>query len=196
MSHDEDYSGDDKEELDVELDQAATSLPVERLPCIQETNAASAAEDLGDNLAGEGAVEGDNGVLILGQDGRLDADERDEGWEDDEEDASEHNDEDGQRAENHRCPVTASILGEVVTANFMEAKEKDEALCNIHGEVFGRGLDGGGESEDLPAGAGDDALPEPGVRRHRDNLVCPCGVEVGQQSTGDGGNNNETARHN
>ena len=88
MSHDNDEEGDNSEELDVKLDNAAASLPVERLPGIEEANRAGASKNLGDDLAIESAVEGDNSVLIIGEDRGLDAGKGNMGWENQEDGAS------------------------------------------------------------------------------------------------------------
>ena len=53
--------------LDIDLDHSDSSVPVKSLPSIAHANHARSTDDLGDNLATEGTVEGNNRLIILGE---------------------------------------------------------------------------------------------------------------------------------
>jgi hypothetical protein len=75
----------DHEDLDVELQETATSLPVKALPGIDKSEHTTATILFRNDLAVESAVNRDDSILVLGEKAGLDAGEGNGGGEDDEE---------------------------------------------------------------------------------------------------------------
>lgn len=74
-----------KRDLEVKLHQSEASGPIECLPCFRHGHRAASAQNLRLDLAAEGAVEGNDGFMFLGQHGGFDTGEGDGCREDDEE---------------------------------------------------------------------------------------------------------------
>lgn len=187
VRNDYDQAGDDEESLDVELDEAAARLPVEAAPCVHEADDASAAHELGDDFAAEGAVEGDDCVLVLGEDGGLDADEGDDCGDAEEQGACDGEDEESDDADDQGDPLRALVSLEVLVLELVETEEHAEPGAEVDGDVGHGGLDGGGEREGLPVALGGNALPEGLLCGCADNLVGPCGVDVCDGCAGESG---------
>lgn len=195
VSQDQEDDRHDGKELDVELDKAASGLPVEGPPSVEEANGTSAAQDLGHHLAGKRAVEGHNRLLVIGKQGGFDADLGHCGGKHNEETGENGNGEDGDGAQCEGGPLGAAVVGKVVLTDVVKAQDHDRALGNVHGDETSGGLDSSREGKLLPAGAGGDALEEASLRRHGDDLVRPGGVQVGSQSTGNSTGEEQTSRY-
>lgn len=67
QSHDEHYGSKSrhKEDLEVQLHQPNPCRPIESLPSFEHGHGTATAQDLWFDFSGEGAVEGDNGVIFL-----------------------------------------------------------------------------------------------------------------------------------
>lgn len=81
-SHESEGGDGDGKDLDVENDQAAPSSARKAAPGVLHGGVALATDDAGLNLVLEGAVEGDDGVSLLGDQRGLDANEDDAGGDD------------------------------------------------------------------------------------------------------------------
>ena len=194
MSNDEHSKHHDRTNLNVQLQQAATSLPVETAPCIEESDLARSTEQLADNLSAKGAIEGYDGVLIVGQDGGLDADLGDYGGEAEEEGREDGEEDGGEGADGEAHPLALGVLLEIVLVELVQAQEDRNAAGQVQADVGHGGGDSGGRGEGLPIGPAGDALPERGLRGHGDNLVCPRSVDVGNGRAGKTADEDSLAR--
>lgn len=177
MRQNEDKASDDEEDLDKELDETTTSLPCEAAPRLQEADRASSAHHLADDLATEGAVEGNNGVLVLGEDGGLDAHKGDNSRKAEEERASNGEHDQDDAADNQARSLGAIVLTRLVSIEVVETKQHADAADEVDADVGHSGVDGGGEREDLPARLGGEAFAPEGLGAgHRDDLVGPRSV--------------------
>jgi hypothetical protein len=185
VSDEEEGSDHDERGLDEELDETTTSLPVEAAPGVQEADLAAAAVHLRDSLAVEGAVEGDNRVLVLGQDRGLDADQGYHGGQAQEQRAEDGEDGDADDAHGETGQLASAVAYELLRVLAVQAKEGADADGQVYGHVGHAGGDGGRESERLPVALGRKALPEALCRRHGDDTVGPDSVEVGEDCAGE-----------
>lgn len=188
MNSDEDNAGHDQGNLHEELDETATSLPVEAAPSVKEANNAGATHHLLDDLATEGAVKRHNGVLLFGQDGSLNADQGDHGWKAKEEGSEDGEDENGDDTHDERGPLCTFVVGEVLLLKLVQSEEHAEASDHVKADVGHSGLNSSGNGKSLPLFPGRDTLPEGLGSGHADDLVCPCSVEVGDKGTRDTSN--------
>jgi len=194
VHHDEDQTSHDEKDLDVELEKTATRLPVEAPPGVKEADATSATNNLGYDLAIERAVERHDGVLVLGEDGGLDTDHGDDGGKAQEQGAGDADDDDGDEADDERGPLGAVVFADIFRVDAIETEELSGTLGDVDGDIGHGSVNGSREGEDLPVGAGRNALPEAGGAGHRNDLVRPGGVQVGSQSTSEGADNDHTER--
>lgn len=183
--------GQDEENLDPKLDKAAASLPVEALPGIEELDIAGATEDLRHDLAAKGAVEGDNGVLILWQDRGFHADESGDGGEAQEDGGAEGDANDGDDAGNNRGPLCTAVVAEILVLQAVQAEKDGEELDDEERNVGHGGIKGSNRRQELPVRAGGDTLQELGVCGCGDDLVRPGGMEVGTHGTADSADEDE-----
>jgi len=138
----------DEEGLGEELDETATSLPVEGPPGIQEANDAGTAHHLADNLAAESAVKRNNGVLVLWEDGSFDADKSDHGGEAKENGAG--NSENGNSSETGNETHPLRTGGDVLVVQLVKTEEHANASGQIQADVWHDGCDSGRDRERLP----------------------------------------------
>lgn len=180
MHDNEDKTADDEEDLEEELDETATSLPCEATPCLQEANVTSSSHHLADNLAAKGAIEGNDGVLVLREDGSLDADKSDDGRKAEEQRAHDRKHDHDDAADDQARGLGTVVLADLLGVEVVETEEHANAAGKVDADVWHSGVDGGRECEDLPASLAREAVTEEGLGgRHGDNLVGPGGVYVG-----------------
>lgn len=184
VHNNEDSERHDGANLDVQLDQAATSLPVEAAPGIEEADAAGSAKQLANDLAAEGAVERYDGILLLGQERGLDADLSDCGGDAEEEGGEDGEHDGGQATDGKAGPLAAGVLVEVLRVDLVQTEQNGDAGGQVQADVGHGGGDGGGRGKRLPGRLAGDALPEGSLGGHGDDLVSPCGVEVGNGGAG------------
>lgn len=122
--------------LDVENQEAAPRSLAKGSPRVGDGGVALAANDLGLDLALEGAVKGDNGALLDGQEGGLDADEDNVGGDDDEDGRGNGDDGDDEG------------LGEEAGAEGVHVEGLVEAALG-HRDAEDEGHDDGDEARDL-----------------------------------------------
>lgn len=156
---DEKHGGEhaDAKDLGVEDEEAAPGSLAERGPGISDRDVAGAAEDSGLDTALEGAVEGNNGLLVIREEGGLDSHKRDVGGDHDKD------------AENNGDDVHHDILpalrsgGDVPVARLLllEAEDPDEEERDAGG-CLGEGP----EQEDRAPG-GLEGVREGGRRRQK-----------------------------
>lgn len=157
--HEEHEGGDDLDgkDLDVELEQTDTALLIERLPRIKHGHAAAATEDLRRDRPSEGAVEGDDGLVFLGQHGGLHTLEGDVCGDDDEDEAADGDEDDEdelhEREFLHRAWVAAVALRVVKLHHHGD----EEAAGDVQGGLLRDGADCGGEDDFLGCFDGGDA---------------------------------------
>ena len=187
-AHEHDRGEDLKSnDLDVELDEPDPGGPVERLPRIEHADTATAAHDRRLDSPAEAAVEGDDGLVFLGQHRGLHAGQGDLGGEDDGED-----DEQGDQSADKDLGDIAgedlwrdlTVVGRVLGVAF-EAVGAEHERGDVEGELLGSGPDGGGQ-EDLAAGveARVAAPPALGAGVAHDD-VGPGHVEAAEDGVGD-----------
>jgi hypothetical protein len=184
VHNDEDGERHDGANLDVQLDQAATSLPVEAAPGIEEADTASSAEQLANDLAAKGAVKRNDGILLLGQEGCLDTDLGDCGGDAEEEGGEGGEHDSGEATDGKAGPLAAGVLVEVLRVDLVQTEQNGDAGRQVQADVGHGGGDGGSRGKRLPGRLAGDALPEGGLGGHGDDLVSPCGVEVGNGGAG------------
>jgi hypothetical protein len=195
VGDEEEGSDHDERDLDEKLDQAAASLPVEAAPCVQEPNLAAAAVHLRDGLAVKGAVEGDNGVLILGQDRCLDADQSHNGRQAQEQRAEDGENGDADDTHRETGQLAGTVPYELLRVLAVQAKESADTDGQVHGQVGHAGGDGGREGERRPVALGRETLPEALCRGHGDDAVCPDSVKVGEDCAGESADKDGLARY-
>lgn len=183
MGDNKEDANDDEEVLEKQLDKTTASLPVERPPCIQEANDTSSTHHLANDLATEGAVEGNDGVLVLREDRSFDADQGDHGGEAEEKGADNDEDEKGEDADGKTSPRRAR--SNLLLIELVKTHEHGYAEREVQADVRHNGSDGSGDSESLPVALGGHALPEALLGRHADYLVCPDCVYIGENGTSD-----------
>ncbi len=157
MREDEDEADDDEEDLDVKLDKAASGLPVEAAPRVEEADGAGAAEVLRHDFAVEGAVERHDGGLLVGDEGCLDADLRHHGGKRKEQRARNGDDDDESEARDESGPLSAGVLANSVVDSADELAEEPRGVEREEGHG---GAHGSGQGENLPGLARGDTLPE------------------------------------
>ncbi len=84
----------DQSNLGVQLHQPDSRRPAKGLPCVEHAHRAAAAQNLRLHFAAKGAVEGDDGLVLLGQHRSLHASKANAGREDDEDGHEETGDSD------------------------------------------------------------------------------------------------------
>lgn len=173
-------------DLDVELDQAHPRGTGERGPGVLDSNVACATNDGGLEPVLEGAVKRHDSLVVLGQEGCLDANEHDM-CRNRKEDLEGHGDNDDEEHLPH-VMVVGLPDGVVVrpSLEFRDAqrssKEKGDEIAHLGGEeVEYQGQSN--SAEDLTKGK--EALGERLGARGRDDCVNPAGPE---RSHGDGSN--------
>lgn len=184
-------SSDDleSEDLDVELDEADTSGPVEGLPRIEHADTSSATDNLGLDFTAEGTVEGDDSLVFFWEHGCLDTGQGDLGREDDGED-DEHSDE---SAHEH----LADIASEVFRGNFtvmggvlgiaVQAVHGEHESWDVESELLRGSPDGGWEEDflgSLDAGVAADPALWARVAHHH---VRPGHAEAAEDGVGNDG---------
>lgn len=140
----------DGADLDVELDETAASFPVEAAPSVEEADLAASAEETADDLATEGAVEGDDGVLLIGEDGSLDADLGDDSGDAEEESGEDGEDDSGEEADGKAHPLTVGVLLEVLLIKLVQTEKDGHAASQVQADVGHGGGDGSGRGQRLP----------------------------------------------
>lgn len=75
----------------------------------------------------------------------------------------------------------------------MNTEEHGNAARKVEADVRHRALDSRRDSQDLPVSLGGQTLPERLLRRHADDLVCPCCVDVCDSRTAQGGDDEHLA---
>ena len=171
MREDQEHGDHDEEELDVKLDESGACLPGEGCPCIADIELRTNVWD----AAAECAVHWDDGLFLWREEGGLFADERDVGWEEDEEGKNNTASEDWDDSHGEDDPWAdlmllehLACLGSILMhdADTLE----DEAVCTCR--------QGSWHSKLLPLSTRDDALTHSLVGGHGDDLVCPCAVDA------------------
>jgi hypothetical protein len=170
--------------LDIQFQETAASLPVEAAPRIKEVDLAGSTKELANDLAAERAVEGDDGVLLVRQDGGLNANLGDDGGDTEEEAGEDGEDEGSEDADGEARPLALGVLLEVGILELVQTEENRDTTGQVQADVGHGGRDGGRRGEGLPVRLAGDALPESGLRGHGDNLVGPCCVNVGNSCAG------------
>ena len=195
MDQNKSKCSDAHEALDVELDQPATSLPVEALPGINEAHGSGATQSLGHNLSTERAVKRHGSVLVLGQDGGLDADLSDKSRHAQEERAGHGDEEKGDATADKASPHSSAVRVEFVAARLLgDAEEVGEADGDVERDVRHGSSDGSREGENLPLLQTANAAPEADVAWGGDDLVGPSSVQVRGRGTSDGGDDDKAER--
>ena len=187
----EDHGGEDLEgnDLEVELDEADASSPVERLPGVEHADASAAADDRGLDSAAEAPVEGDDGLVFLGQHRCLHAGQSNLGGEydgEDDEQGDQRADEDLGGVAREDFGGDFAVVGRVLGVA-LEAVGAEHEGGDVESELLGGGPDGRGE-EDFAAGveAGEAAPPALGAWGAHDD-VGPGHVEAAEDGVGDDG---------
>lgn len=192
MNQDKSKCDEAHQALDVELDQPATSLPVEALPGINEAYNSSATQSLGHNLSAKRTVKRHSGVLVLGQDGSLDADLSNGGRQAQEKRASDGDEDNSDPTTEKASPLSSAVVGEVVlTRLLVEPEESDEAHGKVERGIRHGSSDGSWQGENLPLLGTRNAAPEADITRGGNDLVGPSGVQVRGGGTGEGRNENK-----
>lgn len=176
----------DQEDLDVELDEADPRGAGEGGPRVLDGDVAPAADDGRLQLALEGAVEGDDGLVLLGEQGRLDA-RQDHVRGDHEEHLEGHRQHEhdqglpdvGGGALGHGTRLGGAPLGEAEGAAHEPRQERRELERE---EVQDDGEAGGAEG----LAEGRQAAPERLRARRRDHDVQPGRVELDEGDGADG----------
>ena len=83
----------EEEDLSVEFDQPDPARPVKCPPCIKHADTTASTKDLRLDFAGKGPVEGDDGLILLGQHRSLHTREGDLGWDDNQNESADRDDE-------------------------------------------------------------------------------------------------------
>ena len=190
MQHKNEHANRDEEVLGEQLDKAASGLPVEAPPGIKETNDTSSTHDLANDLSAKGAIEGNDGVLVLGEQRSFDTDQGDHGREAEEKCAGDGKHNDSKNPRDETDLVCTSLDGMALVSKLVELKQHEYASCEVHADIGHNGLERGGDGKSLPVGLGGDTPPEEAVGGHSDNLVCPRGVYVGEKGSANGSANN------
>ena len=170
----------DQADLGVQLHQAHTRRPAERLPGVEHADGAGAAEDLGLDFAAKDAVEGNDGLVLLGEHGRLDAGETDGSGEDDEDGHEEAGDGDEEKLLHDLlagCLVTVTEVGGILLVA-VEAEGLEEGDGHIERNLLRDGPDGSGENDVAGAFDGGDTVVPAGGGRGTDDNVCPGHLEA------------------
>ena len=125
QDHDE-HNGSEsrhKEDLEVQLHQPNPRRPVERLPSFEHGHGTAATQDLRFDFSGEGAVEGDNGIIFLGQHGSLNTLECDLGWDDDEDEDANADETDEDHLQGRNLLRAAHIYVDLLVVCLIAQKE-------------------------------------------------------------------------
>lgn len=179
----------EREHLDVELDEPEPGSGFEGLPGLDEHSAAGTtgleikvAEDAA-------AVEGNNGLLVLGKEGSLNAGQGDRRRKKDGQSDEDSSQRDGEKGEG----VVGSLLGRNVATHEVKllvvhllGQAEGEGHSNGHddSDLLGNGEGQAWEEESLALLAGDNAT-EPRLASGRGNhAVSPCHVDTGKADRG------------
>ena len=112
QNHDEHDGSKERyeEDLEVKLHQSDPCRPVKRLPRVKHGHGAAATQDLRFDFTSEGAVEGDNGFILLRQHGSLDTFESDVGGNDDGDEEADANKTDEEHLQQGNILRAANIF--------------------------------------------------------------------------------------
>ena len=139
-----------KENFEVQLHQSDACRPVERLPGFEHGHSTSTTQDLRCDFPGKGAVEGDNGIIFLGQHRSLDTLERDVGWDDDENEDANANETDENHLQEGNVLGAAYVFIDIFVVGLVNKEE--ESLSHADRSLCGNSEDSGGK-EDVPDGS-------------------------------------------
>jgi hypothetical protein len=193
MNSEDNEAEHDEEVLEEQLDETATSLPVERPPCVEEANDTGSAHNLANDLAAKRAVKGNDGVLVLGEEGGFDADQGHHSGEAEEKRADDDEDEEGEDANGETSPRSAG--SDLLLLEVVKVHEHGYTSGQVQADVWHNSVDGGRDGKSLPVALGRHALPHGLLAGHTDNLVCPDCVYIGEDGTSDGSNDDGPARN-
>jgi hypothetical protein len=157
VDNDQHNSRHDEKGLSQRLKKTAAGLPVERPPSVKEANNTASTHHLAHNLSAKGTVEGDNGVLVLGENGRFDTDQSDHSREAEEERAGNREDEECDEPRDQAHPLRTAFNGFLL--QLVETQKHGYTAGEVEADVRHGGLHRSREGKRLPVGLGGDALP-------------------------------------
>ncbi len=171
----------DQSNFCVKLHQPQSRGPAERLPRIEHAHGATTAKDLGLYFSAKGAVEGDDGLVFLGEHGSLHARETDVGGKDDKDGHEETGDSDEEvfpHDDGAGSIVHLAELRGVVVA--VEAKGKVEHDGHVERDLLCDGVNGGWEDDVTAALDGGETTEPAFVRWSANNDVGPKHFETAE----------------
>lgn len=173
QDHDKHDGGEDRyeEDLEVELHQPDPGRPIKRLPGIEHRHGTATTKNLGLDFAGKGAVEGDDGVVFLGEHGSLDTLEGDVGRDGNENEDAEADETDEEHLQ-QRNVLRATHIHIPLLVVSLVAKEK-ENLWHVDRSLFGNSEDGGGNDDVPDSSPGWDPFEPALVARFGNDYVGP-----------------------
>ncbi len=188
-NHEEHNGGSNlhRKDLPIKLNQPDSSGLIKALPRIKRTYSTSTTNNLRHDLASEGTVEGDDGLVFFGQHGSLHALERHVGGYDDKDDgsdteeANEEHLERGDLADGLR--VAAIRRGILPCLGYSHEKGSWDIDCSL----FRNSVDGGGDDDIFPGLDGWDTLVPALLARVGDDDVSPCHLDAAEYDNRDDG---------
>ena len=185
------------EDLDISLDKSHTRVPVEGLPRVQHSNDTGPTNDLRDNLSTEAAVEGNDALNLIWEEGGLHTGQNNIGRDDNQESESDGQCKDREALENQDVALSIGVLGVVLWVTD-EAISSSEVSWEDDSELLSDSEDGSWASDLLPCLDGWNALVPRLWVRVGDHDVCPgqgescakCGCDDGSKEEG-----NEDGEH-
>ena len=177
------------EDLDVQLYQPDPCGPIECLPCIKHRYRTAAAQDLRLDFAGEGTVEGDDGLVFLGKHGSLDTLEGDVRGDGDEDDRPKGDEANQEHLHQRDFLYGGSVLAIVAWVLESITHSDEKSTGHVDGSLLGHGENSRGDDDVLASlDGGKAAEPALGAWLGDDNMG-PSHLKPAKSDRCDDGNN-------
>lgn len=181
-----DHSSDlDSEDLGVELDQSHPCRAIKSLPCIEHAHRSATTQDLRLDLAGEGTVEGYDGLIFLGHHRGLNTLECYICWNDNKDDGANGDEADKDNLD--ECHLLHGIwvatVGSWVAELILNSEEERSGYVN--GRLTGYSKDSSRDDDVLSCLDGRNAAPPALGAWSRDDDVRPSHLKTAHTNSGE-----------
>lgn len=136
-------------DLEIRLDESDTRVPVECVPGIKRSDDTTSSDNLGDDLAAEASIEGNDSLNVIGEKGGLHTCQGNVGWNNNQKCKSERECEDAKALQDHDIALRIGGIGEVIWGT-NKSRPGSQVGWKHNGKLLSDSEDSGWASDLLP----------------------------------------------